>query len=167
MSHIIDEDETYTFEILQEKHLEEATKCLANVFTKYNPLEIFMKTTYEEFYHQALILSKTVLDEKLSMVIIHKQTNEIHGVGQVGDASKLIGQGFKKFEPADDSEMDDESDTYHEMEICDALERRFLEHYGTLKENDVALILMVGIHENCCGKGKSWNFLKILTLIYV
>ena len=58
MSHIIDEDDTYTFEILQEKHLEESAKLLANVFTKYNPLEIFMKTTYDESCRQSLTLLK-------------------------------------------------------------------------------------------------------------
>jgi len=65
MTQIISEDETYTFEILQEKHLEESSKLLANVFTKYNPIDIFMKMTYEQFYPQALVLSKAVLDEKL------------------------------------------------------------------------------------------------------
>ena len=79
------------------------------------------------------------------MVVIHKQTNEIHGVSQVGDASKLIGQDFKKLEPTDDSEIGNELETYHELEIYDDLERRFIEHYGALKENDVALLLMVGI----------------------
>lgn len=143
MSHIIDEDETYTFEILQEKHLEESSKLLANVFTKYNPMEIFMKITYEQFYPQALALSKAVLPEKLSIVVIHKQTNVIHGIGQVGDAKKLMEHDFKELEPTDD------------LEIYDELERRFIENYGKLKENDVALIMMVGVHEDCSGKGES------------
>ena len=101
MTQIISEDETYTFEILQEKHLEESSKLLANVFTKYNPIDIFMKMTYEQFYPQALVLSKAVLDEKLK-----------------------------------------------------ELEWRFIEYHSGLKENDVALIMLVGIREDCCGKGK-------------
>lgn len=147
MSHIVDEDDTYTFEILQERHLHESSKLLANVFTKYNRMEIFMKTTCEQFYQQALTLSKAVLDEKLSMVVINKQTNEIHGVAQAGDAKKLIGQDYKDLKLADDTKM------FNELEIYDDLERRFLEHYGELKENDVTLIMMVGIHGDCAGKG--------------
>ena len=142
MTQIISEDETYTFEILQEKYLEESSKLLANVFTKYNPIDIFMKMTYEQFYPQALVLSKAVLDEKLSIVIIHKQTNEIHGIGQVGNAKKLIENDFKELEHTDD------------LEIYEELERRFIEYHSGLKENDVALIMLVGVREDCCGKGK-------------
>lgn len=148
MTHIINEDETYTFEILQEKYLEESSKLLAHVFIKHNPMDIFMKITYEKFYPEALAIAIAVLDEKLSIVIIHKQTNEIHGVVLVGDLKKAMEHDFTELEPTDDSEI------YNE------LKRRFIEHYGQLKENDVALIMMVGIHEDCGGKGKSskWCF---------
>jgi len=147
MTDIMNEDETYIFEILQEKHVEESSKLLANVFTKYNPMDIFMKITYEKFYPEALAIAKAVLDEKLSIVIIHKQTNEIHGIVLVGDLEKAMKHDFDELEPTDDSE------------IYGELKRRFLEHYGQLKENDIALIMMVGIREDCCGKGKSFKMI--------
>ena len=46
-SHIIDEDETCIYEILQEQHLEEWTRLLADTFATHNPLEVYLKTTYE------------------------------------------------------------------------------------------------------------------------
>jgi hypothetical protein len=143
MSHVIEEDETYTYEILQEKHLEESTRLLAHVFTKYNPLEIYLKTTYEQFYSQALAFSKAVLNEQLSIVAIHKQTKEIHGLVQAGDAKKLKEQKFEELETSID------------MEVFNELERRFMKQYGELKEHDLVQIMMAGVCEDFSGKGES------------
>lgn len=152
MSQIIDEDETYTYEILQEKHLEESTKLLAETFTKQNPLEIYLKTTYEQFYAQALELSKAILDEQLSIVAVHKQSKEIHGIVQAGDSKKLQGREFEAIQQAKDSEVYEE------------LERRLIAYYGESKENDLVQILMVGIHPDCSGKGELITSPTILNL---
>ena len=44
------EDENYTYEILQEKHLEEPGRFLANVFNKFNPFEISLKSSSKQRY---------------------------------------------------------------------------------------------------------------------
>ena len=63
MSDVIAEDENYTYEILQEKHLEESSRMLGEVFSKYNPTEVFLKTGYEKLYAQAMTFSKTIMNE--------------------------------------------------------------------------------------------------------
>jgi molybdopterin converting factor small subunit len=143
MSHVNDEDETYTYEILQEKHLEESSRLLADVFSKYNPMEVFLKTTYEQLYAQALAFSKAALNDKLSIVAIHKQTKEIHGLVQAGDAKNLNEQNFEELELSKD------------MEVFDELERRFMKQYGELKKNDLVQIMMAGVHQDHSGKGES------------
>jgi len=145
MSHVIDEDETYTYEILQEKHLEESSRLLADVFSKYNPMEVFLKTTYERLYAQALAFSKAVLNDKLSIVAIHKQTKEIHGLVQAGDANKLKEQNFEELERTKD------------MEVFEEVERRFMKQYGELKEDDLVQIMMTGVRQDHSGKGESSN----------
>ncbi|CAF1376918.1 unnamed protein product [Didymodactylos carnosus] len=145
MSHVIDEDETYMYEILQEKHLEESTKLLADVFTKYNPLEVYMKTTYEQFYPQALAFSKAVLNEQLSVVAVHKQTKEIHGLVQAGDAKKLNEHNFEELDVCKDLSK----------EVFDEVEQRFMKQYGEPKENDLIQIMMAGVRQDCSGKGES------------
>jgi hypothetical protein len=140
MSHVIDEDETYTYEILQEKHLEESSRLLADTFTKYNPFEIFMKTTYEQFYIDAFALSKAVLNEQLSIVVIHKQTKKIHGIVQAGDAKKLEALDYEELGPS--------------KEVYEEVEQRFMKQYGELRENDLIQIMMAGIHPDCSGKGE-------------
>jgi hypothetical protein len=118
MSHVIDEDETYTYEILQQKQLEESTRLLAIAFTKYNPREVYMKTTYEQFYSPVLEFSKAILNEKLSVVAIQKETKETHGLVEACDAKKLKEQQFADSEPSIDTEVFIE------------LERRFMKQYG-------------------------------------
>lgn len=142
MSHVVDEDETYTYEILQEKHLEESTHLLADTFTKTNPLEVYLKTSYEQFHSQALAFSKAVLDEQLSIVAIHKQSKEIHGLVQAGDAKKLEGRDSEGWEQSKDAEVFSE------------LEKRFKEYYGEVKENDLIQIMALGIRPDCSGKGQ-------------
>lgn len=142
MSYVIDEDEIYVYEILQEKHLDESSRLLADSFTKYNPLEVYSKTTYEQFYPYALALSKLVLDDQLSVVAIDKQTKEIHGLAQAGDAKKLAERPFEEFEAFKDT-----------VEVLDELEQRFMKHYGELKENDLVDIMLVGVRHDCSGKG--------------
>ena len=142
MSHIIDEDETYTYETLQEKHLEESTKLLAETFTKHNPLEVFLRTTYEQFYAQAISFSEAVLDEQLSIVAVHRQSEEVHGIVQAGDAKKMEGREFEAMKQAKDAEVYEE------------LERRIREYYGELKENELVQILMAGVRPDCSGKGE-------------
>jgi hypothetical protein len=143
MSHVLDEDESYTYEILQEKHLEESSRLLAHTFTKYNPVEVYLNTTYEQFYPHALVLSKAVLNDQLSVVAIHKQTKEIDGFAQVGDAKKLEGQNLDELDPTKDM-----------LEVLHEVERRFMKQYGELKENDLVEIMMVGVQQDCSGKGE-------------
>ena len=152
MSLVIAEDEDYTYEILQEKHLEESTRLLAEVFTKQNPLELFMKTPYEQFYEAALGFSKAVLNEELSVVAIHKQTHEIHGIVQAGDAKKV-----KDHQKAEESEAAKESDSPKDpsQEPFEELDHRFMKHYGELRENELIQIMMAGVRQDCSGKGES------------
>jgi hypothetical protein len=154
MSHVIDEDETYTYEILQEKHLEESSRLLGEVFSKYNPMEVFLKTSYEKLYAQALAFSKAVINEQLSIVAIHKQTKQIHGLVQAGDANKLKKLNFEELEPTKDTEVFQE------------IERRFMEIYGETKENQLIQIMMVGVRQDWTGKGQSESITVKLYLIY-
>ena len=154
MSSIVDQDENYTYEIMQEKHLDESTRLLANTFTKHNPLEVYLKTTYEQFYAQALAFSIAVLDEQLSIVAVHKQSKEIHGIVQAGDAKKMEGKEFEAMKEAKDSEVFEE------------LERRWVEYYGQLKENELVQIMMAGVRPDCGGKGEFYEKRIVLKLVY-
>ncbi len=102
-----------------------------------------MKTTYEQFYSQPLRFSTTVLNEQLSIVAVHKQTKEIHGLVEAGDAKKLEGQNCEELKPSKDAEVFSE------------LEQRFKKPYGELKENDLIQIMMLGVRPDCSGKGES------------
>ncbi|CAF1532248.1 unnamed protein product [Adineta steineri] len=99
MSHIIDEDEIYTYGILMEKDLEESVRLIAHTFTKYNPIEAYLKTTYEQFYSYALAIAKATLEDQLSIIAVHKQTKEIHGLATKLQQILLIycrQRGFKQ-----------------------------------------------------------------------
>ncbi len=102
-----------------------------------------MKSTYEKLYSQALAFSKAALNDQLSVLAIHKQANEIHGIVQAGNAKKLQKQNFEELEISKD------------MEVFDELERRFMKQYGELKENDLVEIMMAGVHQDFSGKSKS------------
>ena len=141
MSNVIDEDENYTYEILREEHLEESSKLLGEVFSKFNPMEVFLKTGYDKLYAQAMIFSKTILKDKLSIVAIDKSTKEIHGIVQAADTNNLKEMNFEELTPGKDSEVFEE------------IERRFLEIYGEPKENQLIQIMMVGVRQDCTGKG--------------
>lgn len=143
MAHVIDEDETYTYEILHETHIEESAKLLTEAFTECNPLEVFLKVTAEELYAQALACSKAALGDQLSIVAVHKQTGEIHGLVQAGDATKLKVESFGELEWSKD------------IEVYEELERRFMEQYANLKENDLVEIMMLGVRQDCSRKGES------------
>jgi hypothetical protein len=155
MSHVIDEDESYTYEILQEKHLEESSRLLGEVFSKSNPMEVFLKTGYEKLYTQALTFSKAVVNEQLSIVAIHKHTKQIHGLVQAGDVAKMKESNFEELEPTKDTEVFEE------------IERRFREIYGQPKENQFIQIMMVGVRQDCTGKGESDSITVKLYLIYL
>ncbi|CAF1453712.1 unnamed protein product, partial [Didymodactylos carnosus] len=80
---MIDEDETYVYEIMQDdKHLiDECAKLLAESFTKFNPIDVYLKTTYDQFFSYASTLINDALnDENLSIVVRHKGTHQIQGV---------------------------------------------------------------------------------------
>lgn len=145
MSYIVDQDEIYTYEIMQEKHLEESTRLLANTFTKHNPMEVYLKTTYEQFYAQALGFSTAVLDEQLSIVAVHKQSKEIHGIVQAGDAKKMEGREFEALQEAKDTEVFEE------------LERRWVKYYGEVKDNQLVQIMMAGVRPDYSGKGEFYG----------
>ena len=153
MSEMIDEDEIYRYEILQEKDCIECATFLAHSFTKHNPYELYMKTTYEQFYTDALSLCKAILNTNLSVIARHKGTNEIHGIVQGVDAKTFNGGedptsvadgGEKRIDPL--------------LELMHELERRYLEEYekkyGKLKENSVVHILMAGVRSDCSGRGE-------------
>ena len=146
MSHVLEEDENYTYEILQEKHLEESTRLLAEVFTKHNPIELFIKTPYEQFYEFALGFSKAVVNEELSIVAIHKQTQEIHGIVQAGDAKKV-----KDLQKSDTMDLPKDPS----QEPFEELDHRFMKQYGELKEHELIQIMMAGVRQDCSGKGES------------
>lgn len=143
MCHVIEEDEIYIYEVLQEKHLEESSRLLADTFTKFNPLEVYSKTTYEQFYPYALALSRAVLNDHLSIVVVHKTTKEIHAIAQAGDAKKLGEQPFEEFQAFKNTTA-----------VLDELEQRFLNQYGELRENDLVDIMLVGVRQDCHGKGR-------------
>ncbi|CAF1141247.1 unnamed protein product [Adineta steineri] len=152
MSEIIDEDENYIYEILQEKDCIECATFLAHTFTKDNPYELFMKTTYEQFYSDALSLCKSILNTNLSVIARHKQTNEIHGIVQCVDA--------KTFNPEEHATSDSDGAEQRIDPIMDLMHqseqsymKEYEKMYGELKENSVAHILMVGVRSDCHGRG--------------
>jgi hypothetical protein len=153
MSQVIDQDETYTYEILQEKDCIECATFLADTFTKHNPLELYLKTTYQQFYTDALSLCKGILDMNLSVIARDKRTNEIHGIVQGVDA-KTFDTGEASTSDADGGEKRFDPS----MELLLELERRYMEKYekkyGELKENSVVHILMAGVRSDCIGRGE-------------
>ncbi|CAF1049267.1 unnamed protein product [Adineta steineri] len=151
MYYVIDEDKTYTYEILMEKHLEESAKLLAYTFSQQNPVEVYLKTTYEQFYLYALAVLKATLEDQLSIIAVHKETKEIYGLVQATDAKTLEGQNFDDVDPSKDT-----------LEILQEVENRFMKQYGELKENDLVQILMVGVRQECSGKGLATKLQQIL-----
>jgi len=89
----------------------------------------------------------------LSIVAIHKQTKQIHGLVQAGDMAKMKESNFEELEPTKDTEVFEE------------MGRRFREIYGQPKENQVIQIMMVGVHQECTGKGESESITVKLYLI--
>ena len=86
------------------------TKLLVETFTKHNPLKVYLKTTYEQFYAQAISFSKGVLNEQLSIIAVHRQSKEIHGIVQAGDAKKMDEREFEAIKHAKDAEVYEESE---------------------------------------------------------
>jgi hypothetical protein len=160
MSQVIDQDETYTYEIFQEKDCIECATFLAHSFTKHNPYELYMKTTYEQFYTDALSLCKTIVNTNLSVIARHKRTDEIHGMVQGVDAKTFDG-GEVPTSAADG----DEKRADPILELMHELERRYLEEYekkyGELKENSVVHILMAGVRTDCSGRGEFFEKIQV------
>ena len=153
MSEVIDQDDTYTYEILQEKDCIECADFLAHSFTKNNPFELYMKTSYEEFYAGALSLCKVILYTNLSVIARSKQTNELHGIVQGVDAKTFDGGE----DPA--SVTDDVKKPVDPLlELMHTSEQSYLKEYenkyGELKENSVVHILMAGVRSDSIGKGQ-------------
>ncbi|CAF0822922.1 unnamed protein product [Adineta steineri] len=86
---IVDEDSDYIYEILQEHHLAACAALLADSFTKRNPMNLYLRTTYDQFYPLALLRSNCILKDCLPLVAIHKQSRELHGCMQASDAKTL------------------------------------------------------------------------------
>ena len=86
------------------------TKLLVETFTKHNPLKVYLKTTCEQFYVQAISFSEAVLNEQLSIIAAHKQSKEIHGIVQAGDARKMNGWEFEAMKQAKGAEVYEESE---------------------------------------------------------
>ena len=153
MSPAIDQDDTYTYEILQEQDCIECAVFLAHSFTKHNPYELYMKTTYEQFQAGALSLCKAILNTNLSVIARHKQTNEIHGIVQGVDAKTFDG-GEDPVSATDDGQK--QGDPL--LELMHESEQRYLKEYekkyGELKENALVHILMAGVRPDAGGKGE-------------
>jgi hypothetical protein len=153
MSQTIDQDEIYIYEILQENDCIECATLLAHSFTKHNPYELYMKTTYEQFYPDALSLCKHILSTKLSVIARHKQTNEIHGIVQGVDAKTFDGGAVET-----NTTNDCEKHVDPILELMHESEQRYLDYYkmkyGELKENSVVHILMAGVRSDISGKGE-------------
>ena len=156
MSQVIDQDDTYTYEILQEKDCIECADFLAHSFTKNNPYELYMKTTYEEFYAGALSLCKAILHTNLSVIARSKQTNELYGIVQGVDA--------KTFDGGEDPANETDGAKQHVdplLELMHASEQNYLKEYekkyGELKENSVVHILMAGVRSESIGKGEFFS----------
>ena len=157
MFQVIDQDENYTFEIFHKQDSIECANLLAKAFTTCNPYEIYMKTTYEQFYDDALALCQSIAYSELSIIARHKDTKEIDAIVQ--------GVDVKTFN-SDESESESESGLHDNCRRLDPImpllqesERRYLEYYerkfGELQENCVAHILMAGVRLSCIGRGKS------------
>ncbi|CAF0914693.1 unnamed protein product [Adineta ricciae] len=151
MANTIEDDGTYSYEVLLEKDLEEVARLLARTFTEGNPLEIYLKTAYEQFYPYALAVSKAILQDQLSIIAVHKQTREIHGIVQAADAKTMAKQNFEDVDPSIDT-----------LRALQEIEEHFMNQYGEFNENDLVQILMVGIRQDCSGKGLATKLHEIL-----
>ncbi|CAF1651055.1 unnamed protein product [Adineta ricciae] len=153
MSKILDQDDNYTYEILQDKDCVECATFLAHTFTKDNPYEIFMKTTFEQFFPDALALCQGIVSTNLSVIARHKQTNQIDG----------IIQGIDLNTPDDEEDSTADTDAGGEkradpiLQLIHQSKEDYIKEYekthGELKQNSVAHILMVGVRSDCHGKG--------------
>ena len=143
MANTIEDDDIYSYEVLLEKDLEEVARLLARTFTEGNALEIYLKTVYEQFYPYALAVSKAILQDQLSIIAVHKQTREIHGIVQAADAKTMAKQNFEDVDPSIDT-----------LRVLQEIEEHFMNQYGEFNDNDLVQILMVGIRQDCSGKGE-------------
>ena len=165
MSQVIDQDETHTYEILQEKDCIECASLLAHTFTKHNPYEWYMKTTYEQFYPDTLLLLKTIFNTNLAVIARHKETNEIHGIVQGVDVKTFDAGKFFTTTADDDKKSADPI-----IELMHQSEQRYMEDYekkyGELKENSVIHIFMAGVRPDCLGQGEFFEKIFFKTHIF-
>ncbi|UJR18654.1 hypothetical protein I4U23_005562 [Adineta vaga] len=151
---IIDEDENYTFEILQAHRLPECAALLADSFTKTNPIHLYLHTTYDQFYPMTLFRSDCILKDRLSLVAIHKQTNELHGCIQASDAKTL-----KEHHPILPTETTIDLENMKAFnDIIEELEEKYFSEYmkmngQELKENCIVQLLLGGTRVGCEGHG--------------
>lgn len=153
MVHILNQDDKYTYEIFQEKDSIECANLLAHTFTKHNPYEIAMKTTYERFYMEAISLCKVVVNMNLSVIARCKQTNEIHSIIQAVDVKVLADQENSESN-GDNSAIpvDPFLDLLHELEQRYLVE--YEKKYGKLTEKSICHIFMAGVRTDCIGQGE-------------
>jgi hypothetical protein len=154
-TNIVDEDENYTFEILQAHHLTDCAALLADSFTKQNPMNLYLHTTYDQFYPIALSRSDCILKDRLSVVAIHKLTKELHGCIQASDAKTL-----KEHHPILPAEHAADLEVLKPVnDLLEELEDRYFSEYakmngGELKERCILQMLLGATRVGCEGHGK-------------
>ena len=71
--------DTITYELLQEKDLEQTINCLVEVFTSAEPVFIGLKITPSEFYPFAETICKKAVKDKLSHIAKDSVTSQVIG----------------------------------------------------------------------------------------
>ena len=71
--------DTITYELLQEKDLEQTINCLVEVFTSAEPMSIALKITPKESYPLAETICKKAVKDKLSHIAKDSVTSQVIG----------------------------------------------------------------------------------------
>ncbi len=115
------EENQITYELLQEKDLEQTINCLADVFTSAEPVFTALKITPSEFYPLAETICQKAVEDGLSLVAKDSATSQVAGVIISEDLSTELSAQMYKNLP-------------QKFEICFQLLKELHEQYENQKK---------------------------------
>ena len=90
------EENQITYELLQEKDLEQTINCLVDVFTSAEPIFTALKITPSEYYPVAKTICQKAVEDGLSLVAKDSATSQVAGVIISEDLSTQLSEEMYK-----------------------------------------------------------------------
>ena len=151
-------DDEYQYEII-DKHEDgrRVAMIIAEEFVTHNPFSIFNKETCHEFFEDvSWPLVRDLIDEKLSMLVRHRLSQEIVGIIAAGD--------FFLFHRKPDLKEKSLTQPNAVADLFEELDNNFVYHdfCQELKPNLVLQIVFVAFRSHHSGQGLATRLSKIL-----